>query len=73
MNFTRQEKKTMMNNASVLEAALRQIADGKLTQYKPLPPNAEKTAPKDIDYIATYSVIVGMAKSTLAVLEEADK
>ena len=55
-----------MNNAAVLEAALRQISEGKLTQYKP---QADKDKPKEIDYAATYAVIMGTAKSTLAIVE----
>ena len=64
--LTRQEKKVAMNNAAVLEAALRQISEGKLTQYKP---QADKDNPKEIDYAATYAVIMGTAKSTLAIVE----
>lgn len=64
--LTRQEKKVAMNNAAVLEAALRQISEGKLTQYKT---QADKDKPKEIDYAATYAVIMGTAKSTLAIVE----
>ena len=63
--LTRQEKKVAMNNAAVLESALRQISEGKLTQYKT---QDDKDKPKEIDYAATYAVIMGTAKSTLAIV-----
>lgn len=63
--MTRTEKKALMNNASVLQATLQQIVDNKLTQYKP---QADKDKPKEIDYAATYAVIIGTAKSTLALV-----
>ena len=67
--MTRQEKKELINNAAVLKAALQQIADNKLTQYKP---QQDKEKAKEIDYAATYAVIVGTAKSTLAIVESDD-
>lgn len=69
--MTRQEKKELINNAAVLKAALQQIADNKLTQYKPQQ-DKEKEKAKEIDYAATYAVIVGTAKSTLAIVESDD-
>ena len=67
--MTRQEKKVLINNAAVLKAALEQIAENKLTQYKP---QQDKDKSKEIDYAATNAVIVGIAKSTLAVVESGD-
>ena len=62
-------KKALINNAAVLEAMLRQIAEDKLTQYKP---QTDKEKAKEIDYVATYAVIVGTVKSTLAIAKTED-
>ena len=62
-------KKALINNAAVLEATLRQIAGDKLTQYKP---QTDKEKPKEIDYVATYAVIVGTVKSALEIAKTED-
>ena len=69
--MTRQEKKVLINNAAVLKAALEQISENKLTQYKPQQ-DKDKDKSKEIDYAATNAVIVGIAKSALAVVESGD-
>ena len=69
MSENKLSKKALINNAAVLEATLRQIAGDKLTQYKP---QVDKDKPKEIDYAATYAVIVGTVKSTLALATTED-